>query len=133
MTFCSSCGASRDGESCPKCGTRAEPRDGFEENLIATLCYGSPPLAIAMLLATPFNRNPVIRFHAYQAGCFHLSLIAVLLAAMVLWMEGFEPPSQVYWLIAIFFWAVWVSLLRRTIRGKKIELPVIGALAEKRA
>ena len=84
MAFCASCGAEVQGKFCAKCGTPAgastsstpgnpPPSSGaaapgvIEENVVAALCYLVFVLTgILFLVLEPYNRNPVVRFHAFQ-------------------------------------------------------------------
>src|ERR1044071_8295349 len=104
MAFCSSCGAEGQGKFCPGCGrpmggaapaSSSPPSGGsytagfsasapaaIEENVVAALCYLVGVLTgILFLVIEPYNRNPVIRFHAFQSI---FSWIAAIVTGMVL-------------------------------------------------
>src|SRR6476646_8688292 len=92
MAFCASCGAEVQGKFCAKCGapagsgsssgpaapaTPAAPA-AIDENVAAALCYLVGVLTgILFLVLEPYNRNPTIRFHAFQS-------IFAWIAAMVI-------------------------------------------------
>jgi len=90
MAFCASCGAEVQGKFCAKCGApsgapaagaanptppgpsfapaSAPASAGMDENVAAALCYLLGVLTgILFLVLEPYNRNPVIRFHAFQS------------------------------------------------------------------
>lgn len=146
MAFCTNCGAELgDGvRFCPQCGremgvapgTAAPTGDasgapvagGLQPNVAGLLCYvGWFVTGIIFLVLEPHNRDPFIRFHAFQAIFF---AVAVLVCSIVL---GFIP--FVGWALYPLFWlavmVLWVILMVQAYQNKKWKLPVIGDLAEK--
>src|SRR5579862_5337508 len=107
MAFCTNCGAEVQGKFCAKCGAPApgEPAassaaspppasgplpppapppslaaPGLEENLACALCYVLGLLTgVLFLVLEPYNRNRLIRFHAFQS-------IFLWLASLVCWI-----------------------------------------------
>src|SRR3954449_12938985 len=87
MPFCPSCGSQVEGTFCAKCGTRvgaampasgptSQTTAGMAENVAATLCYVLGLITgILFLVLPPYNRNPTIRFHAFQSIFLHLAVI----------------------------------------------------------
>src|ERR1700674_1198188 len=87
MAFCASCGAEVQGKFCAKCGapsgapaggagnpmagpsaTGPSATAGMDENVAAALCYLVGVLTgVLFLVLEPYNRNKVIRFHAFQS------------------------------------------------------------------
>ena len=164
MAFCANCGAEVQGRFCPKCGTpsagsasappgaaqasssasggaSAAAPAGIEENVAAALCYLVGVLTgILFLVLEPYNRNPVIRFHAFQS-------IFVWIGAMVVGM-GISMLSYpiaalpiIGWLIDILLWlafsvgivVLWLLLMYKAYNKERFVVPVIGEWAEKQA
>ena len=156
MAFCPSCGAESQGKFCAKCGTplgaapagdpppRAAAVAGpaaIEENVAAALCYLVGVLTgILFLVIEPYNRNPVIRFHAFQSI---FAWIAAMAVGMGLSMFSYPIAAVpvIGWLIDILLWlafslgvlVLWLFLMYKAYNKEKFVLPVIGPLAEKQA
>lgn len=164
MAFCASCGAEVQGKFCAKCGapsgapaasTAAPPPPGpsfapppsaaasagIEENVAAALCYLLGVLTgILFLVIEPYNRNPVIRFHAFQSI---FAWIAAIVIGMVLSTVSyvFVAVPFIGWLVYILLWtafslgvlALWLFLMYKAYNRERFVLPVIGAWAEKQA
>ena len=80
MAFCPSCGAAVEGRYCAKCGTAVDAAatpavnlpavsaPGLPENTAAALCYLLGWVTgIIFLILEPYNKNKLIRFHAFQS------------------------------------------------------------------
>jgi uncharacterized membrane protein len=158
MAFCASCGAEVQGKFCAKCGTRsgapaggttaAPPSQsapsataGMDENVVAALCYLLGVLTgILFLVIEPYNRNRVIRFHAFQSI---FAWIAAIVIGMVLSTVSyvFVAVPFIGWLVYILLWtafslgvlALWLFLMYKAYNKERFVLPVIGAWAEKQA
>jgi len=159
MAFCASCGAEVQGKFCAKCGApsaassgaaSADPPPprapssstaGIEENVAAALCYLVGVLTgILFLVLEPYNRNPVIRFHAFQSI---FAWIASIVVGMVLSTVSyiFVAVPFIGWLIYILLWTafslgvlvLWVFLMYKAYNKERFVLPVIGEWAEKQA
>jgi uncharacterized membrane protein len=159
MAFCASCGAEVQGKFCAKCGTPAgvstgsaagsppPPSSGaatpgvIEENVVAALCYLVFVLTgILFLVLEPYNRNPVIRFHAFQSI---FAWIAAMVIGMVLSMLAYPIAAVPFigWLIVILLWlafslgcvTLWLFLMYKAYNKERFVLPVIGEWAEKQA
>ncbi len=166
MAFCSNCGAEVQGKFCAKCGTpfgtpagapagpaaggaptgnsppaiSAAPA-GLQENVAAALCYLLGVLTgILFLVLEPYNRNPLIRFHAFQAI---FAWIAAIVIGIVLNLLAFAITAVPFigWLIDILVWlafslgcvGLWLFLMYKAYNKERFVLPVIGAWAEKQA
>jgi uncharacterized membrane protein len=114
---------------------------GLDENVVATVCYlGFVLTGILFLVIEPYNRNPTIRFHAFQSILFWLAVIigGMLLSAIsfvilalpfVGWIISFLL-SLAYWLGAVL---LWLYLMYKAYNRERVVLPVIGPWAEKQA
>jgi uncharacterized membrane protein len=147
MAFCPSCGAQVEGRYCAKCGTAVDPAapaaaspavnlpavsaPGLPENTAAALCYLLGLVTgIIFLVLEPYNKNKLIRFHAFQSIFLHVAVIIVWVVLRTV------LPWGIWYLISLIdlaFFVLWVYLLVQTYQGKKVVLPVIGDLAAKQA
>jgi uncharacterized membrane protein len=162
MAFCASCGAEVQGKFCAKCGAPSgAPAAGapignpplapsasgpsatasIDENVVAALCYLVGVLTgVLFLVIEPYNRNPVIRFHAFQSI---FTWIAAIVVGMVLSTVSyiFVAVPFIGWIIYILLWtafslgvlALWLFLMYKAYNKERLVLPVIGAWAEKQA
>jgi uncharacterized membrane protein len=163
MAFCATCGAEVQGKFCAKCGapsgaaaggaaagppppaTPYAPAPaasaGMDENVVAALCYLLGVLTgILFLVIEPYNRNRVIRFHAFQSI---FAWIAAIVIGMVLSTVSyvFVAVPFIGWLVYILLWtafslgvlALWLFLMYKAYNKERFVLPVIGAWAEKQA
>jgi uncharacterized membrane protein len=104
---------------------------GLPENTAAALCYlFGLVTGIIFLVLEPYNKNKLIRFHAFQSIFLHVAVIAVWIV-----FRAILPWSMWYLvsLIDLAFFVVWIYMLIQTYQGKKVVLPVIGDLAAKQA
>ena len=146
MAFCPSCGASVEGRYCAKCGTAVDPAapaagapvnlpavsaPGLPENTAAALCYLLGLVTgIIFLVLEPYNKDKLIRFHAFQSIFLHVAVIIIWVAFRAI------MPLSLWFLVSIIdlaFFVLWIYLLIQTYQGKKVVLPVIGDLAAKQA
>ncbi len=114
---------------------------GLQENVAAALCYLLGVLTgILFLVLEPYNRNPVIRFHAFQAI---FAWIAAMVIGIVLNLLAIAITALPFigWLIDILVWlafslgavGLWLFLMFKAYNKERFVLPVIGAWAEKQA
>ncbi len=165
MTYCANCGSGVEGKFCPKCGTPAgaappagdvPPASGFSappppqavagaggltDNVASALCYALGLLTgILFLVIAPYNQNRTIRFHAFQAIFFHVGMIIVSIAFMVIATILAHIPI-LGWIIDLLGWMAislgalitWLMLMYKAYNNDKLVLPIIGPLAEKQA
>lgn len=106
----------------------------LKPHVTAMLCY---PLffitGIIFLVLTPYNKDPFVRFHAYQSIFFTVGLVAlnVLIKIVSIVLPGFldELLADGLGFIAVFG-TIW--LMYQAYHGKRAKLPIIGDLAENR-
>lgn len=102
----------------------AQPASGLSTNTAAALCYVTIIPAIIFLVVEPYNRNPFIKFNAFQC----LGLAACM---MVLSIIAIIPILG--WIVFLLGWITLVILLLICIvnaaQGKVFKLPVIGDFA----
>ena len=151
--FCAKCGApagastsSAGSASAGSAGTSPPPAAAatpatIDENVAAALCYLVSVLTgILFLVLEPYNRNPVIRFHAFQSI---FAWVAVMVFGMALNVLSYPIAALPFvgWLIDILLWrafslgvlAIWLFLMYKAYNKERFVLPVIGVWAEKQA
>ena len=169
MVFCSNCGAEVQGRFCAKCGTPApaaaassgpppEPPPsaytaplpppsappqaaGLDENMACALCYLLGLLTgILFLVLEPYNKNRLIRFHAFQAIFLNVAWIAVYIALSIVSFVLLPIPFLGPMLMIVLHLAaglgvfiLWLMLMYKAYNRERWVLPVIGPLAEKQA
>jgi uncharacterized membrane protein len=147
MAFCATCGSAVEGEFCAKCGSRVgaapsavpgptmQASGAMADNVASTLCYVLGLITgIIFLVLAPYNKNRVIRFHAFQSIFLHVACIVVAIGLNIvvgilhLWSLLFL--GSLFWLVCFVGWVV---LLIQTYQGKTIVVPVIGPIAQQQA
>src|ERR1035438_10376515 len=133
MAFCATCGSPVEGQFCAKCGGRVaaassaasgptmQASGAMADNVASALCYLLGLITgIIFLVLAPYNKNPVVRFHAFQSifmnvACIVASIVLnIVLAMMHLW--ALTP------LISLAFFGLWIYLLVMAYQGKTIVL-----------
>jgi uncharacterized membrane protein len=145
MAFCPACRAPVNGRFCPACGSTnvtaiAAPaaNAGLTENTAGALCYlGGLITGILFLAISPYNRNPRIRFHAFQSILcslvWALGWFAIVAVGMIL-------PLSIAVMVSLFstlLWGggllLWMLLLWKAYQGETLAMPVIGGMARQQA
>lgn len=154
MAFCANCGAtvSEDTRFCAQCGRPVQaaapgplvpPPPGYPpgggvsahppalpRNVAAGLCYVFWFVSgIVFLVLEPYDRDPFVRFHAFQSIFF--SIAAIVISSVV----GMVPflGAFLWYPVWLGLMAVWVVLLLQAFSDKKWKLPLIGDFAERQA
>lgn len=156
MAFCATCGAQVEGRFCAKCGSAvgaAAPAgaapgampppvaasSGMADNVASTLCYALGFITgILFLVLEPYNKNKVVRFHAFQSIFLSVAVIAIRFAMAivfgVMWsLSGAFMGLALFALFGFACFILWLFILISTYQGKTIVLPVIGPLAQQQA
>lgn len=159
MPFCANCGSEVQGRFCAKCGTplagpppgpttvppppSATPISaaGLDENMASALCYLLGVLTgILFLILEPYNKNPIIRFHAFQSIFVWVAVVAVSIVLSIFsHMIAFIP--FVGWMVVVLLWPLfglgvfilWLMLMYKAYNRERWVLPVVGPIAEKQA
>ncbi len=139
--FCSQCGTPAAGRFCAQCGAEVggdaagavETAAGrLPENLAAALCYAAGLVTgIVFLAVAPYNRSPVIRFHAWQSILAH-SLLLVVFTVVLPLLPG-SVATEFGSLVGFCGFLVWLLLVWKAYNHQRLVLPVIGQFAEKQA
>jgi uncharacterized membrane protein len=149
MAFCPNCGSAVEGKFCAKCGAAvgvgADPAagssfptqtpntgsSGLTDNVAGALAY-IPIIGLIFLLIEPYNRNKLIRFHAFQS----LFLVAAVIVLNILISVLATMMFSMYFLWSLIHLAevvLWLFMMFKTFSGAKVVLPIIGPIAEKQA
>jgi uncharacterized membrane protein len=109
--------------------TPSQPvQSGLSENAAGALAYVTIIPAIIFLIVEPYNRNPFVKFHAWQniflcIGMFALGIIGVIpILGQIIFLLGF---------LAAF--VLWLTAIIKASQGGKFHIPIIGNIAEKQA
>jgi uncharacterized membrane protein len=105
------------------------------DNVASALCYALGLVTgIIFLVLAPYNKNPVIRFHAFQSIFMHVACIVVMIGLNI--VLGIMHLFSLYFLFSLFWLAcfvLWIYLLIQAYQGKTVVLPVIGPIAQQQA
>lgn len=108
----------------------------MQDNVAALLCYLFGVIsAVLFLVLEPYNKNPNVRFHAFQSLFVSLGYFAVWIGLTIL---AFIPYLGVAFalilpFLGLGFLVLWIVLMVKAYQGQKWVLPVIGPMAEKQA
>ena len=114
---------------------------GLDENMACALCYLLGLLTgILFLVLEPYNKNRLIRFHAFQSIFLNIAWIAVFIALSIVSMVLLPIPFLGAMLSIILhlgaslgLFILWLMLMYKAYNRERWVLPVIGPLAEKQA
>ena len=111
----------------------AAPAGQLTSNVAGMLCYVLTLITgILFLVLEPYNRDPFVRFHAFQAIFFFVAamvLSIVMVVVLVIPVVGWI----LYLFVCLGLMGVWAMLMFQAYQNNKWKLPVIGDLAEKQS
>jgi uncharacterized membrane protein len=168
MAFCAKCGASLGAGAvfCGSCGTpvasaappaggapQASPppagafgpapqSTGMTSNVAGALAYLVGFITgIIFLVIEPYNKDPFVRFHAFQS--IFLSVFCIVLFMVWGAISGtlFLVSLGFFWslmwlvwlLLRIAFFLLWLYMMYKAYNNERYSLPFIGPLAAKQA
>ncbi len=150
MPFCPNCGAATEGKFCAKCGAAvpgagvqaaspppaasSQPTSQLAPNVAATLCY--IPIwipAILFLVLAPYNRDKLIRFHAWQSLFLHIAWTVAWIALRVIFPVSWSLWYALSTLLSLAGILLVLFMMLKTYQGQKTVLPVVGPFAAKQA
>jgi uncharacterized membrane protein len=105
------------------------------DNVASALCYLVGLITgIIFLVLAPYNKNPTIRFHAFQSIFMNVAWIIIAVGLnVVLGIAGLWGLFFLSTLVGLGFFILWIIMLLQTYQGKTIVLPVIGPIAQQQA
>jgi uncharacterized membrane protein len=154
MTFCTKCGvAVGDGATfCGSCGTpviggpaQSAPGSsggiqltGLTSNVAAALTYLLGFVTgIVFLVIEPYNKDPFVRFNAFQSIFLSVFYIAFSMAFGILFSASlgflFGLISLAVRLVELGFFLLWLFMMYKAYKNERVSLPIIGPLAAKQA
>ncbi|MBL8238242.1 MAG: hypothetical protein JNM66_12520 [Bryobacterales bacterium] len=114
----------------------------MEDNVAGALCYLFTVITgVVFLVLEPYNKNKLIRFHAFQAIFFGLGAFAVNIAITIvstilrslLNYSLYFIPALLSLAVGLGLFGVWILLMYKAYNREYFKLPIIGDLAEKQA
>jgi uncharacterized membrane protein len=111
------------------------------DNMAAALCYFLTVITgILFLVLEPYNKNRLIRFHAFQAIFLWVAAVAIFIVAGILGVTlgaipviGWIFSILLHFGLALGFFVLWIMLMYKAYNNEKWVLPIVGPLAEKQA
>jgi uncharacterized membrane protein len=111
-------------------------QSGLSDNAAGGIAYLTFIPAIIFLVMEPYNRNPFIKFHAWQsilltAAWIGWVIVRVILGTVLhlLWFLW----ALIGLVVGLSFFILWLIAIVQAFNGKKFSIPVLGAIAEKQA
>jgi uncharacterized membrane protein len=154
MPFCAKCGTSlSDGAGfCNNCGaqtTAATPPASFQaqsaglsSNVVGALAYlGLLITGIIFLAVGPYNKDPFVRFHAFQSIFLSLVYIVFSIVWGAVFGMFFVAGLGFFWsligligsLVRLAFLLLWLFMMYKAYNNERYSLPIIGPLAASKA
>jgi len=110
---------------------------GFSDNAIGAIAYITFVPAVAFLVLRPYNKSSYVRFHAWQSILLSCAfyVVATVLGLVFGWFFATAGYSYltVTWIVWACWFLLWIFCAIKALNGKRIMLPILGALAEKQA
>lgn len=108
---------------------------GISQNAAGAISYFTFIPAIVFLLIPPYKESPCVRFHAWQSillcmVAFAVDIVLGAIALLTLFLATTVLANSLR-LLALFWFVLWLACVIRAMNGKRLKLPVIGAIAEK--
>lgn len=126
----------------PQYGQPAPAAGGMEDNVASALCYLLGLITgVLFLVLEPYNKNKVVRFHAFQSIFFNIGAIVVNIAFSIVFsiMRHVLPLSM--WVLftllslglSLLMLGAWAFLMYKAYNREMFKIPFLGDLAEKQA
>ncbi len=112
---------------------------GLSNTAAAAIAYITIIPAIVFLVLEPYNKVPLVRFHAFQSIGLFVAAVVLHIAVTILQvglhfvMGTFLLFSLLHTLISLGLFIVWLVAILKASKGEWYKLPVIGDFAEKQA
>lgn len=127
-TVCAKCGKGQSvGGGAAAAPAAATQGSTLQDNVASAISYFAI-IALVFLLLEPFNKNKVVRFHAFQSLILWVS--SFVLQFVLIFTVILAPFTVVLWL-GSFVTAVICAV--KAYQNQKLVLPVIGPIAQKQA
>jgi len=110
---------------------------GLSENGIAALSYITFIPAILFLILPRYNTSDYVRFHAWQSLLLNVMTFLLSFALTYLVMPYMMSAAIIFLIITRVIWGMWLGIwvvwAIAALNGKRLKLPLLGALAEREA
>jgi uncharacterized membrane protein len=155
MPFCAKCGTSlSDGAGfCNNCGAPAggpTPQSApltpqslpLSSNIAGALAYlGLLITGIIFLAVAPYNKDPFVRFHAFQSIFLSLAYIVFSIVWGAIFGMFFVAGLGFVWsmlglvasLVRLAFLLLWLFMMYKAYNNERFSLPIVGPLAASKA
>jgi uncharacterized membrane protein len=127
----------------PQYGQPASPAAaGMEQNVASALCYVLGLITgVLFLVLEPYNKDKVVRFHAFQSIFFSVASIAVNMSFSIVFSILRRALPYSTWIlfslislgISLVLLCGWAFLIYKAYNREYFKIPVLGDLAEKQA
>jgi uncharacterized membrane protein len=120
----------------------AATSSGLTPNTAAALSYVTIIPAILFLIIEPYNKTPLVRFHAFQSiglavMWFALWIVILILSMFIAFVPGLRLILFMFPLLEIAlglgFFVLWLVTILKASKGEWFKLPIIGDFAMKQA
>jgi uncharacterized membrane protein len=134
MAVCPNCGDTLDSAACARCASFKAQQPvppTIDDNIASALCYLLLGVTgVLLLYLEPYNSNPRVRFHAFQAIFLNLAII-IFWVGISFVGKGLALLISPLFLLACLM--LWLVLIWAAWQNQRLVLPVIGQMAEKQA
>ena len=134
MAVCPTCGDTLEGATCARCAASQAQQPAtptIDDNIASALCYLLLGVTgVLLLYLEPYNSNPRVRFHAFQAIFLNLAII-IFWVGISFVGKGIALLISPLFLLACL--VLWLVLILAAWQNQRLVLPVIGPMAEKQA
>jgi uncharacterized membrane protein len=110
------------------------------DNAASMLCYlAGFVTGIIFLVIEPYNKKPIIRFHAFQSIFLSVAIVVAEIVFGIVFgilshiIGLFGVLGLFFPLFALVCVLLWLYMLISTYQGKTIVLPIIGQIAQQQA
>ena len=139
--FCNNCGAPAGGATpaAVYSGTQSAP---LASNIVGALAYlGGLVTGIIFLAVAPYNKNPFVRFHAFQSIFLCLAYLVFAIVWGAIFEMFFVSGLGILWsllglvasLVRLGFLLLWLFMMYKAYNNERFSLPIIGPLAATKA
>ncbi len=110
---------------------------GIHDHAAGAIAYITFVPAIVFLVLPPYCKSSFVRFHAWQSIFLTVVAIVISFALSVILPFSLIFAGSLYvfltWLVWLAWILLWVICAIEAVNGRRFKLPIIGAIAEKRA
>jgi uncharacterized membrane protein len=139
--FCNNCGAQAGGATPPPTYSGAQSAP-LSSNIVGALTYlGGLITGIIFLAVAPYNKDPFVRFHAFQSIFLSLAYIVFAIVWGAIFGMFFVAGLGFLWslltlavsLVRLGFLLLWLFMMFKAYNNERFSLPIIGPLAASKA